>query len=68
MEDKELKHEFELERVILFSDAVFAIIITIMVLDVKLPDDLRHAKPEEVARRLLSLYPVLRHTPSAFFW
>jgi len=57
MEDKELKHEFELERVILFSDAVFAIIITIMVLDVKLPDDLRHKDAAEIHKAFVDLIP-----------
>jgi cation transporter-like permease len=32
-DENEIKKEFQLERVILFSDAVFAIIITIIVLD-----------------------------------
>jgi len=59
MEDKELKREFELERVILFSDAVFAIIITIMVLDVKLPEGLRHEKPEVISHAFVELLPKL---------
>ncbi len=67
MEDKELKHEFELERVILFSDAVFAIIITIMVLDVKLPEDLRHAKPEEIANAFIKLIPRFAAYAISFF-
>src|SRR3569833_1837419 len=37
-EENEIKKEFQLERVIFFSDAIFAIVITIMELDVKLPD------------------------------
>jgi uncharacterized membrane protein len=37
-EKNEIKKEFQLERITFFSDAVFAIIITIMVLDVKLPE------------------------------
>ncbi len=47
-EEADIKKEFQLERVILFTDAVFAIILTIMVLELKLPDGLRKASEEHL--------------------
>ncbi|OCX53507.1 hypothetical protein BEL04_04190 [Mucilaginibacter sp. PPCGB 2223] len=67
MEEKELKREFELERVILFSDAVFAIIITIMVLEIRIPEDLRHATAEKIAQAFIDLGPRLGAYALSFF-
>lgn len=57
IEQTEIKREFQLERVILFSDAVFAIIITIMVLDIRLPEGLKHANAGEVKNAFVHLIP-----------
>lgn len=56
-EEEEIKKEFQLERVVLFSDAVFAIIITIMVLEMKVPEGLRHADGERLKEVFLHLLP-----------
>lgn len=66
-EEEEIKKEFQLERVVLFSDAVFAIIITIMVLEIKLPEGMRHAPVEKVHHALLELLPKLVGYILSFF-
>jgi uncharacterized membrane protein len=58
-EEEEIKKEFQLERVILFSDAVFAIIITIMVIDIKLPENIRHGRIEHFQEAFYELIPKL---------
>lgn len=56
-EEQEIKKEFQLERIILFSDAVFAIIITIMVIEIKLPEGITEAGPEQLESAFRSLWP-----------
>lgn len=56
-DENEIKKEFQLERVILFTDAVFAIIITIMVLDIKLPEGVRSLKEADIREAFLHLIP-----------
>lgn len=49
-EEAEIKKEFQLERVILFTDAVFAIVLTIMVLELKLPEGIKHESEDRLIK------------------
>lgn len=63
---EEVKREFQLERMILFSDAVFAIVITLMAIEIKLPEG------EDVVYNwhsmLHHLTPVLLAYAASFFF
>lgn len=66
-EEEEIKKEFQLERVILFSDAVFAIIITIMVIDIKLPENLKTGSVKHFQEAFYELIPKLLAYGLSFF-
>ncbi|QQL50810.1 TMEM175 family protein [Mucilaginibacter ginkgonis] len=66
-EQQEIKKEFQLERVILFSDAIFAIIVTIMVIDIKLPEEARNLANSEIPHEFLRLFIKLMAYAASFF-
>ena len=55
---EEIKKEFQLERMILFSDAVFAIVITLMAIEIKIPEHIQVTN-ENIAKELIHLLPTL---------
>jgi uncharacterized membrane protein len=50
------RSEFQLERLILFTDAVFAIAITLLVIEIRVPE-LHHATEADAVQGLLQLVP-----------
>ncbi|KAA9331374.1 DUF1211 domain-containing protein [Hymenobacter busanensis] len=50
------REEFQLERMILFTDAVFAIAITLLIIEIKVPE-LHHPSDQQLVQALLQLTP-----------
>ncbi len=65
---EEIRKEFQLDRMILFSDAVFAIVITLMAIEIRLPFSEEVITPEMLSTQLLHLIPtILAYTASFAF-
>lgn len=56
---EEIRKEFQLERMILFSDAVFAIVITLMAIEIKLPESDGPRTAEQLMHGMHHLLPIL---------
>ncbi len=49
--------EMGMERLVFFSDAVFAIAITLLALEIRLPEDMTQASNTELLQSLFSIWP-----------
>jgi uncharacterized membrane protein len=59
--------KFQLERIALFSDAVFAIVITLMMIEIKAPHLGHHVPFGEALVKLLELFPIILGTVLSFY-
>ncbi|WCT13045.1 TMEM175 family protein [Mucilaginibacter jinjuensis] len=51
------RKDFQIDRIILFSDAVFAIAITLLVIEIKAPEILKGFTPDQILEQLYELVP-----------
>ena len=64
----EVKQEFQVERMILFSDAVFAIVITLMAIEIRLPHTEGKLTEDVFIQALLHLLPIIFAYLISFFF
>jgi uncharacterized membrane protein len=65
---EEIRKEFQLERMILFSDAVFAIVITLMAIEIRVPEFEHGANYSFVSHELVKIIPNLIAYAVSFFF
>jgi uncharacterized membrane protein len=65
---EEIRKEFQLERMVLFSDAVFAIAITLMAIEIKIPHITGMVSEEEFLHQLKPVLPVILAYLVSFFF
>lgn len=63
----EIRREFQLERMILFSDAVFAIVITLMAIEIHVPE-MHFTSNDQLAHELIKLLPNFIAYSASFFF
>ena len=65
---EEIRREFQLERMVLFSDAVFAIVITLMAIEIHLPESTDFNSYEDLSAALIGVLPnVIAYTVSFLY-
>jgi uncharacterized membrane protein len=64
----EIKTEFQLERMILFSDAVFAIVITLMAIEIKIPESNEKLNQVTLLKSIQHLLPTIISYIVSFFF
>ena len=65
---EEIRKEFQLERMIVFSDAVFAIVITLMAIEIRVPELARNVSSDIFTHEMVKLIPpLISYTISFFF-
>lgn len=65
--NNELKKEFQIERMILFTDAVFAIAITLLIIEIKPPHIHEGMSANEMLNQLMDLFPLFIGFIISFF-